>query len=191
MRGQDTVSTHLPSGPRASTAQPQPRSRSGAGCEPNGHSLAPLTSCPLWELLPLAPTQGSPAAHLGPHGLGRPQPHQLAVLRTASREALGRCGAGPRGAPRAVDRQDGTSRGLGLLPPTCHDPEPCWGPGKWLQKAQVGHGIQTARSKGHGGAEGTGEQAGSSGPHLPAEHCPGTGQPPRGVAGGGKGHGPS
>lgn len=95
----------------------------------------------------MAPTPGPPAAHLGPHSLGRPRPHQLAVFRTASREALGRCGAGPRGAPRVADRQDGASRGLGPLPPTFRDPEPCRGPGKWLQKAQVGHGTQTAQEQ--------------------------------------------
>lgn len=180
MRGQDTVSTHLPSDPRAPTAQPQPRSRSGAGCKLNGHS-------PAWPLSQPAPSGSS---SLRPLPRGRLQHTWAPTAWEDPGHTSWLCPGLPAGRPwegvgqaRGVPPEQWTDRmgqaeAWGCHPQPAVTRSPAGALGSGCGRHRWATASRMLRSKGHGGAEGTGERAGASGLHLPAGHCRGTGHPP-------------
>lgn len=198
MRGRDRVSTHLPPDPRASTAQPQPRSHSGAGCKLKGPQPCPAAQpqpgpSRLLTSLGAPPSGPHPGVLYSTHGLPRPgkTPDHISWLCPGLPANWPWEGVGQA---HGVPLEQWTDR-TGQAEACGHHPRPAvtWSPAGALGSGCRRHRWATAsrllRGKGHSGAEGTGQQARSSGAHLPAGHCRDTGQPPRGVAGGGEGRG--
>lgn len=194
--GADAVSTRLPPDPRASTAQPHPRSRGGGQthCPRPWASRAALPSSPAtaWTLSPPAASE-SPSLRLQPH----PAPCSVHRVPWPGKTP------GPGKTPVQYRHWEGVGWALGVheqcrdrvgaaeawhyhpdLPrATSRDPQPLWEPGRLAAEGTGGpQRLGWSSAKGTARAGGTGWQGGSTGPHLPTGHSRGTGQSPRGAA---------